>query len=206
MQSFCGSVQLPSDCNKGLLHACYSLCAGNTIHLKQPRTILTRCSRLTYGVGAAVKPSADCEKLGNCGWDPKQKGRYCFGHFLVLLAQGEYIEVDGTVKEQTLTPLPGVKQCHVQVYATERPNATHIYEKHVHKVGEVQITVEKSKKTWLGMQVGKQASDDYKIRLRFTFGAAEFTVEAHDVTNNRKLQTKIVFSNRPADTAVFLPA
>lgn len=173
-------------------------CAGNTIHLQRPDAILARVSRLTYGINVGDKPTDSCCRHGKCITD--RKGRtWCETHFRTLVRNNEVVQIGDRTQPVAMFPMPDAEAVRVPIYATEAVDASHITEPGMCRVGVVLIKIEKRHKVNLGFwKTGQQSSDQYKIELRFKFGAAEVQVEAYDVTNKRVVSAEFMFSNEAA--------
>jgi hypothetical protein len=172
--------------------------AGNTIHLQRPDAILARVSRLTYGINVAEKPTDSCSQHGRCITD--RKGRtWCETHFRTLVRINEVVQIGDETQPVAMFPMPGAEVVQVPIYATEAVKALHITEPGMWRVGVVHIKIEKRHKVNFGFwKAGQQSSDQYKIELRFKFGAAEVQVEAYDATNRRMVSAEFMFSNEAA--------
>jgi hypothetical protein len=174
------------------------LLTGNTIHLQRPQAIKARVSTLTYGVNVARLPEARCHTHGKCEAD--RKGRtWCQTHFVPLVRINEIVEVGDSTQPMTVYPMSGAVAAEVPIFATEASDASHVTEAGMRQVGTVTVKVDKSPKLSLGVfKAGKQSCDQYKIELRFKFGAAELEVQAYDVTNRRNVSAQVRFSSEVA--------
>jgi hypothetical protein len=174
------------------------LLPGNTIHLQRPDAILARVTRLTYGLNVGDHPTADCHTHGRCVTD--RKGRtWCESHFRPLVRINEIVQVGDSTEPFAVYPMPDAEVVQVPIFATEAVDASHVTEAGMQQVGLVKVKVEKTAKVNLGLfKAGKQSNDQYKVELRFKFGAAEIEVQAYDVTNKRHVSTELSFCSEAA--------
>jgi len=161
---------------------------GNTLHLQNPRTIMERCSRLTYGLALAVPPSGTCFQQGELRPEPKGGQRLCHNHFSPIVRAGEVLRVDREIR-QVLHPQRGASCAVLEVWATDRDVVPdHADPRLMQRVGQVKVPVEKVKGCFK-----TQSSRDYKIEVCFKFGVVHIEVQAYDVTHGRRRQATVHF-------------
>lgn len=116
-----------------------------------------------------------------------------------LVHINDIVQIGDATDPFVVYPLPDADVVHVPIYATDSADASHTTEPGMYRVGVVHVKVEKTPKFKLGMlKAGRMSCDDYKIELRFRFGAAEVQVQAYDVTHKRNAVADFTFSNEAA--------
>lgn len=135
---------------------------------------------------------------GRCMTD--RKGRtWCETHFRPLVHINDIVHIGDSTPPFAVYPLPDKPVVRVDIYATESSDAHHVTEAGMQRVGMITVKVDKSAKVNLGVfKAGKMSVDQYRVELRFKFGAAEVQVTAYDVTNKRHVSTEFMFSNEAA--------
>ncbi|RUS19399.1 LOW QUALITY PROTEIN: hypothetical protein BC937DRAFT_87552, partial [Endogone sp. FLAS-F59071] len=135
-----------------------------------PRTVISRVSRRTYGINAGLPFDSLRDPIESRAQRPDGSVR-CTTRFLEFTRKGDSIPVDHCIKEEMYIFYGTLKTTDVLLYATERDDIPRYYnEEGVHQVAAIEIPIPEMKDVSHGQRVG------YTVRMYF--GLTELRMEA----------------------------
>jgi len=163
----------------------------------QPGVVVTRKSRLTYGISVLNRFRR--------GVDPESKliardgVEWCTSVFDSLVRAGESVAVGDTVVRRYAPAAASQRVSVFTIYSTEKPHPRFVTDRGVKKCGTLRLEVDPADTTAPGAaEEGPPAvaTGPREVQARMTFGDTEIKVMALDVASGKAVRASIDFLSK----------
>jgi len=160
----------------------------------QPGVVVTRKSRLTYGVSVLNRFRR--------GVDPESKLivrdgiEWCTNVFDSLVRVGESVAVGDTVVRR-YAPAAATQRVSVfTIYSTDKPHPRFVTDRGVKKCGTLRLELDPTDTAAAGDAAAAAAAVPREVQARMTFGDTEIKVLALDVATGKAVRASIDFLSK----------
>jgi len=170
--------------------------AGAVCFGLQPGVVVTRKSRLTYGVSVLNRFRR--------GVDPESKLlvregiEWCTDVFDSLVSVGESVAVGDTVVRRYAPAAASQRLSVFTIYSTDKPHPRFVTDRGVKKCGTLRLELEPTDAAAAADQEGPPAAaaGPREVQARMTFGDTEIKVLALDVSTGKAVRACIDFLSK----------